>query len=228
MQPEPGYFNVFGRTRFGTTTQERALNRFEMRLVHQTVRGEFPDLVTYGRSDCVSVQWRDEADEMEARNAREIRSTGDINRQVGFRWVAEALAGGDLSNAYLAMSMNDRRFDGEVPPNSWKGFTRRLEELYKKLNSRKKVLVGHNCFLDLVYLYKIFYGDLPEYVEGFQRAMLDTFPLVFDTKYMSTAGIDSRFRSAQLWQLEEALAKHQTPKFCTSRLRTFAPKDDRH
>ena len=146
-------------------------------------------------------------------NQLQLRLTGEINRQVGFRWVAEALVGGDLSNAYLAM--NTRHIDGEVTPNSSKGFTRRLAELDEKSRTRPKVFVGHNCFMDFVYLYKLFFGDLPDRVEDFQAAMVDAFPHVFDTKYMSTAGSDSRFRGAQLWQLEEALADHDTPEICT-------------
>lgn len=147
------------------------------------------------------------------KNDLELRLAGEINRQVGFRWVAEALTGGNLSNAYLAM--NTRQIHGEVTALSSKGFKRRLDELSEKLKTRTKVLVGHNCLLDLVYVYQVFYGDLPDQVDDFQSAVSGIFPLVFDTKYMSTAGADSRFRSAQLWQLEEALTKQGKPTICS-------------
>lgn len=34
--------------------------------------------------------------------------------------------------------------------------------LFEKLWSLKKTIIGHNCFLDLMYLYQCFIGNLPE------------------------------------------------------------------
>lgn len=189
------------------------LNRFERRLVHQLVRSDFPALGTSSVSECIQVYERDEVEEMRSRNETHLRLIDEISRRVGFRWVAEALVGGEWSNAHFAMFT--RQIHGERMANDSKTFLKRLDELAAQTKQRRKVLVGHNCFLDCVYLYRAFYGNLPDSVEDFQDAIHAIFPLILDTKYIATAGSDPRFRNAQLWQIEEALKGQELPHLGT-------------
>ncbi|BAM40452.1 uncharacterized protein TOT_020000708 [Theileria orientalis strain Shintoku] len=60
-----------------------------------------------------------------------------------------------------------------------------LRTLFDTISSHKKILVGHNCFYDILHVYQTFYGDLPDTVESFKAEWLKVFPKVFDTKYIS-------------------------------------------
>ena len=178
--------------------------------MHQVVRSDFPDLQTSGGAEFVQVQYKDEVERAKVQKDIQARISGDISSQIGFRWVTEALVGGDLSDVRAAIT--SRQIFGERAYHNNDVFERRLEILKTALSERPKVFVGHNCFLDFIYLHKFMIGELPDCVEDFQATIHEYFPLVFDTKFMSTAGSDPRFRGAQLWQLDEAFSDQETPK----------------
>ncbi|XP_058115250.1 poly(A)-specific ribonuclease PARN isoform X2 [Magnolia sinica] len=50
------------------------------------------------------------------------------------------------------------------------------------LASEQKLVVGHNCFLDLAHIYSKFFGPLPSTVEEFASSIHKSFPYVIDTK----------------------------------------------
>ncbi|KAI9726640.1 MAG: hypothetical protein M1828_001007 [Chrysothrix sp. TS-e1954] len=202
-EPYINFYNVAG-VASADSAEPSPLSRFEKRLTHQLVRSEFPELQTFSRTDFVSVQPRDDKEQKDIRDALKSRLSQAISRQTGFRWIAEALAGGDLSG--IDPNACSRRIDGEVDPLNPKALSRRIAELQDRAKARKKVLIGHNCLLDMVYFYNAFYGALPDTVEEFQEAIHAIFPLILDTKYLSTQGSDYyKFRSSQLWQLDQAM-----------------------
>jgi poly(A)-specific ribonuclease len=130
------------------------ISRFEKRLVHQLIRAEYPELVSMGRSECVRIINFDPV--READNNRRIKSRvkEQINRQSGFRWVFEALAQGNLDHAeplYVA---------GNITADSH-NVRDRYDRAVERLRTRQPVLVGHNMFTDIVYLYRTFVGELP-------------------------------------------------------------------
>jgi len=136
-----------------------AITRFEKRLVHQLVRAEYPELVSMGRSDCVRIIDFDPL--READNNRRIKSRvkEQINRQSGFRWVFEALAQGNLTHAeplYVAGNMG-----GAIMTADSHDVRDRYDRAVERLRTRQPVLVGHNMFTDIVYLYRTFVGELP-------------------------------------------------------------------
>lgn len=72
-----------------------------------------------------------------------------------------------------------------------------IEDLQAILKSKSHVLVGHNLFTDLVYIYKTFIGTLPKDVTEFNRQIHEIFPQVIDTKYLAThEGGSMRTRSS--------------------------------
>ena len=190
---------------------ERPLNRFEKRLVHQTVRSSFTDYQTYSRDDYVKVQYKDYQENMHDRNELHNRILGDVARQSGFRWVAEALCGGNMDRLFDCVSRDLPRIHETSTPENRTGYRYKLQGLQRACRERSKILVGHNCFMDLVFFYKIFYGSLPDRVEDFQNVMHEMFPLIVDTKYLSTCGKDGRFRGARLEQLDTALSHQKEP-----------------
>ena len=54
-----------------------------------------------------------------------------------------------------------------------------IDELFdpKRSDGKKIVLVGHNCFLDMLYLYKTFIGRLPAKIEEFAELVSKDFPM---------------------------------------------------
>ena len=62
------------------------------------------------------------------------------------------------------------------------GFSRVIAELIKA----KRPLVGHNMFLDMLFVYNQFIADLPPTLGEFTESWLSKFPLTFDTKVLAT------------------------------------------
>ncbi|XP_043272276.1 pre-piRNA 3'-exonuclease trimmer-like isoform X2 [Venturia canescens] len=60
-----------------------------------------------------------------------------------------------------------------------------FSKVFKLISSLKKPIVGHNLFLDLMFMHKQFYLPLPENYETFKKNVNRLFPLVYDTKFLS-------------------------------------------
>lgn len=103
----------------------------------------------------------------------------------GLRWIFEALSNGDLTSIPIDWFCDDSGTKPELNSNALK---LPLESLKKELQSKDHILVGHNLFTDLIFLYKTFFGPLPTNVEDFQQAIHSLFPTVLDTKYIHTEG----------------------------------------
>jgi poly(A)-specific ribonuclease len=135
------------------------ITRFEKRLVHQLVRAEFPELVSIGRGECVRIVDLDPV--READNMRRIKNRvqESIIRQTGFRWIFEALVkGGDINRTdplYVA------RTTGMIGTADAYDIRDRYDRAIERLKTKQPVLVGHNMFTDIVYLYRTFVGTLP-------------------------------------------------------------------
>lgn len=190
--------------------QETELSRFERRLVHQLVRAEFPSFVTVPFKGNIRILHFDKEreDRFEANRLKDARES--INRQTGFRWIIEALAGNPPTH------LDVKQF--AVNPATGEPAFVNLDTLKDKyweaqrLSLRKKtVLVGHNMFLDLIYLYKTFIGPLPDHVDEFIALIHDLFPLIVDTKYMATHNCGDINPRSSLEEIAEQLALEPYP-----------------
>jgi hypothetical protein len=153
----------------------RGLNKFQKLLVHQLVRAEFPKLRTISRDTFIQIIAFDQQREDANKQRQQKRLDEQISRQIGLRWLFEAMSGGDLSG------INTREFgrtlSGEAKFVDMEAITKRLDVVKARLQRQRTVLVGHNLFTDLIYLYRVFLGTLPEQVEDFQRVLHELFPL---------------------------------------------------
>jgi len=61
------------------------------------------------------------------------------------------------------------------------GFRRVIEMMCRS----GKPLVGHNMFLDLMYLYELFHRDLPMDCSEWQVELHKLYPQIYDTKYLA-------------------------------------------
>ncbi|CAL8580912.1 hypothetical protein XPA_006628 [Xanthoria parietina] len=158
---------------------DRGLNSFQRLLVHQYVRTEHPDLTTTSRQGFIQITVRDQRQQDAEKQYRTKIFEERVARQVGLRWLIEAMHGGDLS------AIDPASF---APANGTKkdAVISKFNDVRNQLQGHSTVLVGHNLFLDLIYLYACFFGPLPDQVEDFQRIIHDLFPRIIDTKYLAT------------------------------------------
>jgi poly(A)-specific ribonuclease len=95
------------------------------------------------------------------------------------------LSNGELDGIPVDWFCND---SGEKPELSKIVVQPAFDALKLKLKEKDHVLVGHNLFTDLIFLYNTFFGPLPEKVEDFQEIIHRLFPVILDTKYVNTEG----------------------------------------
>lgn len=96
--------------------------------------------------------------------------------------------GGDLSGIEPEWFYDK---ESEKAEEELKAVKLELEEILGALRTKSSLIVGHNLFTDLGFLYKTFVGYLPSKVEHFQEDIHELFPTVIDTKYLATQGQDS-------------------------------------
>ena len=80
------------------------------------------------------------------------------------------------------------------------------------LLQQSPMIVGHNLFLDLIYLFACFFGPLPDLVEDFTANLAKLFPLIVDTKYVADTLNKNKFNfKSSLEDLDAELSKFQSP-----------------
>jgi DNA polymerase III epsilon subunit-like protein len=118
------------------------------------------------------------------------------------------LVGGDLSDIdpeWFA-SKNSNSPQDQLPL-----IKKELAEIIKKLNRKKHVIVGHNLFMDLAFIYKTFIGALPAKVGHFQQMVHEHFPSIIDTKYLATHETNAMNPQTNLKELLEPFKKVRVP-----------------
>jgi poly(A)-specific ribonuclease len=128
-----------------------------------------------------------------------------LNNAIGFRWIIEALFGGnilDMPYDIITAGLPHVNLGGQTAEEY-------IASLQEKLRKRNKVLVGHNCFGDLVYLYACFIGPLPERVEDFAAEINMLCPAIVDTKHL--ASFTNRWGDTSLAVVEQEMQDEEVP-----------------
>lgn len=99
--------------------------------------------------------------------------------------------------------------------------TSEFQDLCACIRQTRPVLVGHNLFVDLVFLVHAFLGYLPEQVEDFRFLVHKTFPCIIDTKYLATHGNFRRSRSS-LSEVDREYADQSVPVIGKDKLQVVA------
>jgi len=124
----------------------------------------------------------------------------------GVRWIFEALTGGDLSG------IEPEWFQDKSKPQDLSILKQELDLLILQLKTKQPhLIVGHNLFMDLGFLYKTFVGPLPKMIQEFQRQVNILFPMVVDTKYMATNNAGPMGPRSSLKELLTPFRKIHTP-----------------
>ena len=116
------------------------LNRYQIRLTHQIVRNEYPGLKTTGMGHFVQVTNPTEDQQASAKLIIAQARENDIGKAVGFRWLMEALFGGNITN------MPAELFVAGSPGVDMKNQSPKLflSDLQERLRNKRRGLVGHN------------------------------------------------------------------------------------
>jgi poly(A)-specific ribonuclease len=187
-----------------------AISRFEKRLVHQLLRAEYPELVGIGRTDSIKIIDYDELREEDNKKRQKTRVKEQIVRQTGFRWVIEALARGNvepIDPSYFAKDLT-----GMAIALDYDAIKSKLRNAALRIRDQQPVLVGHNMFTDLVYLYRTFIGALPDTLDKFCDAIHQLFPRIVDTKYLATHDGGDLNASPTLEEIAEGLSTQPLPR----------------
>lgn len=161
------------------------MTKYEKRLIHQLVEVEFPVLKTISRKGFIQVVHVDKNEELFLESKRQTEFDHRLARQRGFDWIVDALLGKQLQVDTLVQLVYEAA-GHDVDPKRRHTIRRSLHASASRLLGHPTVMIGHNCFLDLIYLYETFLGTLPDTVEDFTANLHEAFPLIVDTKYMAT------------------------------------------
>ncbi|KXJ67919.1 hypothetical protein RP20_CCG007690 [Aedes albopictus] len=63
-----------------------------------------------------------------------------------------------------------------------------LSLVLQELSQARKLIIGHNMLLDLLFIIRQFFRPLPHSYQDFKKTMRELFPLILDTKYLCTNG----------------------------------------
>jgi poly(A)-specific ribonuclease len=130
--------------------------------------------------------------------------------QMGIRFIFEALSGGNLSGIDPLWSHKPASHEEDTSAKRAE-LAAELKDLTKRLQEKQHVIVGHNLFTDLCFLYKTFIGRLPAGVGDFQSQIHTLFPIVIDTKYLATYGNNSMNPRSNLQELLVPFQKIHKP-----------------
>ena len=175
---KPDYLNI-APAGFASDFSARGLSSFQRRLVHQLTQRDYPDLkTTTKQGDFVQITVRDDGKERDAQAGKNEAYERRLATAVGLRWPIEALARGGLASISSKII--------QAPVQDLERTRKFFEVVRETLKDKKTTLVGHNAFMDLMYLYTCFFGPLPSTLADFSKEVSRLFPNIIDTKYMAT------------------------------------------
>ena len=182
------------------------LNNYQMRLTHQIVRNEYPNLQTVGMKHFIQVTNPTAEQQASVKLVKTQEREKKLADAIGFRWLMEAIFAGNITgmpDSYVGYGLP---YDLQcLTPKEF------IHQLQEKLRSRRRVLVGHNCFTDLANLYKCFIGNLPSSVEVFANEIHSLLPGVLDTKYIATAG-SKKWIGTSLEEVSDSVLSEPLPR----------------
>ncbi|KAJ5120704.1 uncharacterized protein N7515_010092 [Penicillium bovifimosum] len=189
------------------------LTRMQKSLVHQLINEEYPTLTTRNMSTFVQIQMRDLDYDKLLFEGRLHTKMERIRKHIGFRWIAEALVGGNLEElepeAFQPLVTREPALTIEERALECKQLA---DKVKRRLKENRPVLIGHNMFCDLLFFYRSFIGPLPDTLAEFQTVIHELFPVLADTKYLATHDCGSLNPNSSLEELNTRLAGMENPK----------------
>ncbi|KAF2400807.1 CAF1-domain-containing protein [Trichodelitschia bisporula] len=196
------------------STGSSTLTTYHRALVHETVRNEYPTLKTGSENGAIFVKLKSNIEAESLDSLRVRQHSAEISKAVGFRWILEAMVGGDLSHMDIRQYAMETIRAYEPGVDNVMTYLAATRKSLDNLKNRRTVLVGHNMLFDLVYLLALL-GPLPDSVEAFQATIHKLFPLIIDTKFMATAVERSPNSTNGASSLDQVMASLKSNKIPT-------------
>ncbi|KAI1102813.1 CAF1-domain-containing protein [Jackrogersella minutella] len=192
------------------------LNGLQLRLVRQIIYGEYPAytvkrIPSGTHAGCMSVCLVDGNSRIE--NESRLRLNLEEARKLsGLQILLEALSGGSFAervNREWVYYGNRPPVGAELRNKFNKTFN--FKKCEASLKKSRPILVGHNLFQDLAFIYQTFFEPLPPKVDDFLNKIYTLFPCVVDTKFMYTLNRHMMEPDRTLQELHHYYAKLQLP-----------------
>ncbi|KLU83948.1 hypothetical protein MAPG_02997 [Magnaporthiopsis poae ATCC 64411] len=189
------------------------LTTLQTRLIHQLLETEFAKQGLRGKLKSnssfmqITVKGTD-ADLEETLYRRLCGRELAVRHQTGFRYVFEALVGGDFAEEIDVQLLLG---PGTHSPGTIDAMERKLQSIEKRAKARARVTIVHNSLFDLCFLYRSFVGDLPQTLTQFKLDLQALFPRLVDTKYMATRGGRELDPGMSLDQLYSTVKRQRFP-----------------
>ncbi|KAI1144531.1 CAF1-domain-containing protein [Hypoxylon sp. FL0543] len=184
------------------------LNSLQIRLVHQIITEEFPNCIAQrepgggAMTRCMSVTTVTETNKSQ-RTELHRRQNMDNTKK---------LSGGDFaSRINRAWSTHSNRASAGTDTLNKFNENFNFRECEASLKQHRPILVGHNLFQDLAFIYNTFFEPLPPHVDDFLERINELFPRIVDTKYMQTRGGHLMEVDRSLHDLHTYYARRQFP-----------------
>jgi hypothetical protein len=103
--------------------------------------------------------------------------------------------------AITKITRNERSQQASLKKVEQYGFSLLFEQIW----ASKKPIIGHNCFLDLLYLYQGLVGRLPENYFEFKSLLKRSGNTFYDTKYIATKHPELFGSETKLEELAKAI-----------------------
>ncbi|KAH8798614.1 ribonuclease H-like domain-containing protein [Xylogone sp. PMI_703] len=154
------------------------------------VRNEFPHIEVFQGCHGEFLQLRRLSQEDKAKrlDGEQERLNKNIIEQRGLRYLFNALTGGDLAGIDPQWYCNKK---SKTYEEDLKQTELKIKRITQALKDKKHIIVGHNIFTDLVFLYSSFVRELPLTIADFKQGIRSLFPFIIDTRFLATYEMDS-------------------------------------
>ncbi|KAI0104910.1 CAF1-domain-containing protein [Hypoxylon sp. NC0597] len=192
------------------------LNGLQARLIHQIIREEYPTCIAKriqvgGMAGCMSVTISTRVTEVETKS-RQLLNMDEAKKLSGLQILFEALSGGSFAaRINREWITHNNRLPVVADPRKKFNETFDFQQCEANLKRNQPILIGHNLFHDLAFIYNTFFEPLPPLADDFLRRINVLFPRIVDTKFMHTRGKHMMEPDRTLQELHDRYAKFKFP-----------------
>lgn len=123
----------------------------------------------------------------------EALTGGDFAERIPSRWLVTPEDGVSLDETSSQLAQDIKRYEA-------------------MLKVGRPILVGHNQFYDLCFIYRAFIGPLPSTSGAFSREIHRLFPRIVDTKHLASRGDHSMVADDSLAELFASVRNEEYPQ----------------
>ncbi|KAI1769250.1 CAF1-domain-containing protein [Hypoxylon sp. FL1150] len=194
----------------------RDINGLQTRLIHQIIHEEYPTcnakrIPSGHMAGSFSVTVMTRAFTTQTKN-RILANVNETKRLSGLQILFEALSGGSFAEKVDQQWVchSDR---ASVGNDTWNEFNRKFNfhQCEANLKKNRPIIIGHNAFQDLAFIYQTFFEPLPPKVDDFLTSIHQLFPCIIDTKFMHTRRKHMMDQDRSLKYLDDYFANHKFP-----------------